>query len=467
MLRLIISKVLITFILVYLVSCTENDSFMQGIGPIPDGAYYVATWGKDSNPGTFESPWATWQKAFDAADQGDTVYFRGGVYLPSVAASGNNITIIDQPAYTVHGHDGTAENPVCFFNYPGESPILDCKRINTTGNYNTGLLIDEARFLKFRGLTIRNVYQRRTGVQAFGILAYGCANFNYENITVHNVGGNGIRHFGGMDYLPGLSYDSTFFINCDVYNCADTFAVTPGNAADGYKTDNEKGGYFYFEGCRSWHNSDDGFDQSGPDVAVYYKCWSFSNGYLEGGNGNGFKSGGLRDSISEPGRIMTHCLIAFNKAYGLHSLDYTGYYRNNARIYNNTSFANLIGFVEFANTDRPFHNSVYKNNLSYKDGQITLVAQYSTTGYPESHNTWDFKLNSYPGYTITDSVTVNDADFISVIPKGLSGPRKADGSLPDVDFLHLAKGSDLINAGTNIGKPYKGLAPDIGAFEKE
>jgi hypothetical protein len=37
--------------------------------------YYVATTGKDSNPGTINQPWATWQKAFLVAEPGDTVYF--------------------------------------------------------------------------------------------------------------------------------------------------------------------------------------------------------------------------------------------------------------------------------------------------------------------------------------------------------------------------------------------------------
>jgi hypothetical protein len=43
--------------------------------------------------------------------------------------------------------------------------------------------------------------------------------------------------------------------------------------------------------------------------------------------------------------------------------------------------------------------------------------------------------------------------------------RKADGSLPDITFMHPAPGSALIDAGTNVGLPYSGQAPDIGAFE--
>ena len=46
-----------------------------------------------------------------------------------------------------------------------------------------------------------------------------------------------------------------------------------------------------------------------------------------------------------------------------------------------------------------------------------------------------------------------------------NGLRKADGSLPDINFMHLAAGSDLIDGGTYVGLPYHGSAPDLGYFE--
>lgn len=44
-------------------------------------------------------------------------------------------------------------------------------------------------------------------------------------------------------------------------------------------------------------------------------------------------------------------------------------------------------------------------------------------------------------------------------------PRNADGSLPYTGLFSLATNSALINAGTNVGLPYKGSAPDLGPFE--
>jgi hypothetical protein len=62
-------------------------------------------------------------------------------------------------------------------------------------------------------------------------------------------------------------------------------------------------------------------------------------------------------------------------------------------------------------------------------------------------------------------VTVGSADFLGLDEADLVKPRKANGDLPDVAFLHLALGSDLIAAGVDVGLPFKGKAPDLGAFE--
>jgi hypothetical protein len=63
-----------------------------------------------------------------------------------------------------------------------------------------------------------------------------------------------------------------------------------------------------------------------------------------------------------------------------------------------------------------------------------------------------------------DSMTISD--FISLDTTGVRGPRKSDGSLPEVTFMHLNPASQLVDAGTVIpGRLYLGTAPDLGAFE--
>ena len=459
MAKTIINLVFIAWFIYFNLSCSKDDSLVKGSGPIEGGDYYVATWGDDTNPGTFESPWATWQKAFDMANAGDIVYFRGGVYKPATSAQGNNITIIEPDGYIPRGHSGTAGNPICYFNYPGETPILDCSLISTTGNFNTALQVYSASYLKFRGLIIRNVYQRRKGVQAFGFSFNLSSHYSLENMTFHNISGNAVRFGSNAQYL-GLGTDTLRFINCDVFNCKDTLSGIPYNYADGFKGDGEKGGYIYFYGCRVWDCSDDGFDISGPAVKIFDNCWAFNMGLGIGepDDGNGFKVGGYRDSISVVGVYMTNCISANNFRFAIHGLDYTPYYRNNARYYNNFFYHNMDGPWAFSNPSKPFINDVYKNNVSYKH----TVRNIGVIGYPylESHNTWDIdptKLSTW--YRETDTVTVTDDDFQSLNIGQLLALRKADNSLPDVTFGRLKSGSDLVGAGINVGMS---TLPDIG-----
>jgi hypothetical protein len=62
-------------------------------------------------------------------------------------------------------------------------------------------------------------------------------------------------------------------------------------------------------------------------------------------------------------------------------------------------------------------------------------------------------------------VTVDANDFLSTDEALLIADRQADGSLPNVNFLKLKSGSDLIDKGMNLGFAYYGSAPDLGAFE--
>ena len=73
--------------------------------------------------------------------------------------------------------------------------------------------------------------------------------------------------------------------------------------------------------------------------------------------------------------------------------------------------------------------------------------------YTHSNNSWD------------TGVELSDADFVSLDAGDLTAPRNPDGSLPFMDFLRLAAGSDLIDEGVDVGLEYNGDAPDLGAWE--
>lgn len=60
---------------------------------------------------------------------------------------------------------------------------------------------------------------------------------------------------------------------------------------------------------------------------------------------------------------------------------------------------------------------------------------------------------------------MSDSQFQSVSTTGWDATRQFDGSLPTLPYSHLAASSTLIDKGVNVGLPYNGSAPDLGAFE--
>ncbi|HEU5076380.1 MAG TPA: hypothetical protein VFU02_19445, partial [Polyangiaceae bacterium] len=83
------------------------------------------------------------------------------------------------------------------------------------------------------------------------------------------------------------------------------------------------------------------------------------------------------------------------------------------------------------------------------------IGDLSATSTDITNNSWQ------------DGKSATTDDFISIDPSALKGPRQSDGSLPDIEYLRLAPGSDLRDAGADIGLPYAGSAPDIGPFESD
>jgi hypothetical protein len=61
--------------------------------------------------------------------------------------------------------------------------------------------------------------------------------------------------------------------------------------------------------------------------------------------------------------------------------------------------------------------------------------------------------------------SVTAADFLSLDVSVATNARNADFSLPTNNLFRLAPGSDLIDRGRNVGLPFSGSAPDLGAFE--
>lgn len=428
--------------------------------------YYVSPDGDDNGSGSIDDPWATWGYAFNSpyVKPGDVVYFRGGVY----PMTDNNLNWPYTPGrgYTI-SVDGRVGDTVRFWAYPGEVPILDCDNVNPCDGYehndNYAIRAGDVNYVHFKGLVVRNVWQKCGTSEVDGAFRLAnSSNIIIENCSVYNTGGIGFKV---------ASCDEVYFINCDSWNNCDALTSVPasnpvpGNDGSGFQDFNWTDEDFrvYFKGCRAWNCGDQGFSSGSIGYTEYENCWSFNNGLLEGA-GHGFKLGWINETPLELKRYYHNCIAAYNRASGFTTND-QGYPAQAMNLYNNTAYHNGY-YDEWPNPVYGFwiYNSssmntreltrTLKNNISYKNesGPVEIGTGAVCT---QEYNSW----NNLPGVNITDS------DFISLDSTGLSGARQSDGSLPDIDFLKLAPGSALIDAGTNVGLPYAGMSPDLGAYE--
>ncbi len=398
-----------------------------GGGLIP-GAFFVATTGNDTTgDGSIGNPWATIGKFHTAqANPGDTCYMRGGTYT---FATRNVLT-----------KDGTNGSPIRLFAYPGETPLLD--GINMTlqaGLENDySLVLDNASWWYIKGISV-------TRSPSGGILFFNTSSNNileqcvaYENGRLDTGDGTGIRVYS--------TSANNLVLNCDSHHNRDQ--SSDGGNADGFSGSSTGTGNVW-RGCRAWFNSDDGFDffnlVGTPGAALVDTCWVWRSGYDDAlnplGNGNGMKQGG---GGTTGGHTFRNCLVFKCRGHGFVDNGNT----IACTLLNNTAYDNAgDNYLELI-----FSGHVLKNNIDYVNGQ----GRDLNAGTTEVTNSW----NTPPGATLTNADFQNVSDF-----SAMSGARQADGSLPVVDFLKLAGGSDLIDAGTDVGLPFNGSAPDLGAYE--
>ncbi|MDW6004196.1 right-handed parallel beta-helix repeat-containing protein [Vibrio mangrovi] len=359
--------------------------------------------------------------AVSKAKAGDTIYLRGTTYYF------NDSIDLDR--------SGSASKMITLSKYPSDStrPLLDFSSMSEKGSN--------------RGIELRGSYWHVYGIDVQkagdnGMHITGSHN-TIEFSTFSRNADTGLQLDSGASYNLIKNVDSYFNADSTLEN-ADGFAAKLGIGT---------GNRFY--GCRAWNNLDDGIDGylRGADnvTTTYENTWVIRNGYLENGklgkgDGNGFKTGGSDTKKLKHNAIYINTIAAGNAEDGYdHNSN-----RGNITIYNSVAYQNGRN-ISFS-TKNIANRLEIKNTISYQGRKSKDKYDASHTNI--SHNSWQ------------DGHSVSSSDFKSMDINQLLRPRKADGSLPDVDFFHLRSNSDLINAGTDVGVDYKGSAPDIGAFEE-
>jgi hypothetical protein len=385
--------------------------------------FYVAPDGNDANSGTIELPFGTFPKAISEAMPGDTIYARGGVY--EIAST---ITITATK-------NGTPTQFYTLTAYNDEVPVLD---FSTQPFGSKGISL-RANYWHIRGLQITEAGDNGMEIN-FG------SNNIIEQCQFYRNNDSGLQLSNGSA--------NNQIINCDSYYNADSSDYAD---ADGFAPKLTVGSGNYFYGCRAWVNCDDGWDgylREADDVTTTLEnCWTWGNGYLENGtdpgpqaNGNGFKMGGGDNSNGDSLMhhfVLINCIAFNNKNKGFDQNNNMG----SMTLFNCSGYHNLTANYRIQRMLNPGQILMVKNCVSFEG-----LVQLGSFAVQET-NSW------LPPFVVTAD------DFLSLAIDLASAPRQADGSLPEIEFLHLAEGSDLIDAGVDLGYPYYGLAPDLGAFE--
>jgi len=381
---------------------------------IVPGALYAAPNGVKGATATIDAP-TTLADAVSRVNAGGTIYVRGGTY-----PSSSTITL---------SRSGGSGSPINLRAYPLDTvrPRVDFST-QATGS---------------RGVSVSGNYWHVYGIDFFGAgdncMFIGGSNNTIEFSTFSECEDSGLQ--------MGSGAASNLVLNCDSYFNADATLEN----ADGFAAKLDVGSGNKFVGCRAWNNLDDGWDGylRGADnvTTSFVDCWAIDNGKLKSGSvgagdGNGFKTGGSDDKTLSHNVTYQRCIAAGNVHDGFdHNSN-----RGSITILNCAAHANGSN-INFTSVNIAASLTI-KNTISLGTNGELSATKTDITG-----NSWQ------------NGLSATGADFVGVDTALLKAARKSDGSLPDIDYLKLVPGSDLRNAGIDVGLPFSGSAPDVGPFE--
>lgn len=230
----------------------------------------------------------------------------------------------------------------------------------------------------------------------------------FQNIVTHGNHYSGIYNYmsdrNRFEYI--VTYD-----NFDVLNPGGK----PGDDADGISIHSGDSNVVYR--VTAFNNSDDGIDAWMSTNTLIDSSVSFGNGRGSHGNGNGIKAGG--------NNVDNRNVVRNTLSYGNRS---GGFTQNGGR------------------------NVTFLNNTSFDNGGNDFVGDGSTTLYNNLAGGGRLSIGSARAENNSWNLGISNAQFLSTD----SGEET---------FLSLASGSPAIDAGRDVGLPYSGSAPDLGALE--
>lgn len=326
------------------------------VGPSPTPAvsldadtFFVAPDGSDSNPGTYDRPWATLNHAAQTLRAGQTVYVRGGVYALQQQVRFKNA--------------GRAGAWITYAAYPGERPILDAGavKIGPPQNYphDKGTLnIEGVGYIRVIGLSVRNSYQ-------MGITVRDSHHVQIINNHIEHTFGPGIGVWDSNADGQGTEYIKVLG---NTVTRANTWEMLP----EGYKKEGEPpheaisiAGAQHFEVAYNYIYDT---DKEGIDVKEVSQHGTVHHNYIRGADRQGLYIdawfGAIQD-IEVYENVVHRCRMS-----GLILSVENGKSVSNVRIHHNLFYDNLGTGLFFSRwgdgprTDiRIYNNTIYHNGI--------------------------------------------------------------------------------------------------------
>ena len=347
--------------------------------------------------------------ALSRLSSGDTLFVLGGQYDYA-----EKISISSSKS-------GTATNRTVIMAWPGEKPIFDFRNM-VYGERGISIATG-AQYFHIKGLTIR--YAGKNGLINYGSYCL------IENLDVYGCGDSGIQmKTGGNNVIKNCDSHDNFD-----YQLGGLTAADYGGNADGFADKQHSGPANTYIGCRSWNNSDDGwdfFDRYTDTPTIMENCICYANGpafydmtdhpryeqdkewfdqflterqvtdadgnqmalslanYVNWGNGNGFKLGGNRSTHNVE---LHRCLAVQNTV--------RGYDQNNNYgamvIYNASAYDNGC---DYGFGTREGGSITVKNSLSLSSRSDNY---FKCPSVVDQNNSWN-----------TQGVSCTAADFASL-----------------------------------------------------
>ena len=260
------------------------------------------------------------------------------------------------------------------------------------------------------------------------------AHFNFygdsDYFLVEDCRADGPGKFGfSSTAAAGVRYpDNGIFRRCEAYDMEDS--TLHGEAGDGFAFN----GITILEDCIAGNNADTGFDLYNNDKSsTLIRCIAYGTGKSHyddpefDGDGHGFN---LR-LVTAP-QILKNCIAYNNQQEGLIS----GQETTTITIYGFTAYNNDIAdgnqrnFYLMSGQPHVIRNSISHNPSSSDDMHANVDDQF---------NSWNLGINL-------------DDCFLSLEPT-------------NENFLHLDPDGPCVDVGVDVGLPYNGTTPDLGAYE--